>query len=331
VKPLSTTELEAAWAEIEATVDATAEIDPWCSGPDWVLSVHAGFAPGVQPLALRCDTPSGPGYALLARYPTADGDVVVAGLEPLWGFASPLLGTDIAAVAARLAAHLTQWDDWRILVLAGMPDRVEPGSFTSMVAGELSVLGPVRATTGIVRQVADLSGGHDPWWTRRSGRFRQRLRQATRRAEDAGLCLVDVADDPELFERLLAIEHASWKGQEESGITSPDMSTTYRTMIGRLQRRGRVRAFVARLDGRDVGYIVGGVRHGRYRGLQISYRAEVRHLSVGHLLQWHQIRELCATGEAGVYDLGMDLDYKRRWADRAEGTLTLVVDPRHRS
>jgi CelD/BcsL family acetyltransferase involved in cellulose biosynthesis len=70
------------------------------------------------------------------------------------------------------------------------------------------------------------------------------------------------------------------------------------------------------------------VRGRRYRGLQLSYTEDARALSVGNLLQHHQLLELDRLNLADIYDLGMDFDYKRRWADRTETSLALIVDRR---
>ena len=323
---LSPAELDANWSEVEAVVDQTSGIDRWCSGPDWVLPVHLGFGAGATPFIMRTETSGRVGYALLARYVHPDGGLVLAGLEPLWGFASPLLGSDIAAVTGGLAQSLLTDDDWTSLVIPGLPIPTGSDSFTARVAQGLSSLGPVSVADGIVRQVADLDDGYEHWFDRRSSRFRRNLRRAERQAEESGLTMVDVSSEPQVFERLLAIEMTSWKGLDDSGITSPEMTTTYRTMIDRLGTRDRLRAYVAQLHGADVGYIVGGVRNARYRGLQISFRADLTELSIGHLLQWHQLKALCLTNDASTYDLGMDLTYKRRWADRSEASLTLIVE-----
>ncbi len=328
MRHLSLADLDRHWPELESALDHTPEVDRWCSGPDWVLPVHAGFGPGAgaEPLVLT----DGSGWALLARYRLGDGRRMIAGLEPLWGFASPLIGPDVEGLADRVAQALAA-EPWDQLVLPGMPELVSDSSFPMRAASSLAQLGPVGMGTGIVRQVADLAGGHDPWWARRSPRFRRNLGQAGRRAEAAGLAVEDASADPDVFERLLAVERRSWKGRDDTGITAPEMVVTYRAMTARLQARGRLRVLVARLAGADVGYIMGGVRAGIYRGLQLSYAGEVAELSVGHLLQHHQLRALCTSGEATTYDLGMDLGYKARWADRAVPTFTLVVNrPRSR-
>src|SRR5688572_32387452 len=53
---------------------------------------------------------------------------------------------------------------------------------------------------------------------------------------------------------------------------------------------------------------------GEYRGLQFSYDDAFAQLGLGGLLQYHQIVELCAEGVTR-YDLGTEMDYKRRWAE----------------
>ncbi len=322
---LTLDELEARRLDVETAVDRTdAPIDRWCSGPDWVLSVHAGFAPEVEPLILA--SPDGTGFALLARYPTDDGGTAIAGLEPLWGFASPLVGPDLATMATGVAEHLAEVTDWDVLILPGMPSPEASAVGPLRVLEAVSQLGLARLTPVITRQVADLGDGAGAWLDRRSARFRRNLRRAIRAAEGAGLRFVDAADDPDPFERVMATERRSWKGREGSGITSAQMAATYETMIGRLAASGRLRLWFARHDGRDVGYILGGVRAGVYRGLQLSYTTDAEELSVGHLLQHHQISALDAEGGVHTYDLGMDFEYKRRWADEAIPMSCVVVE-----
>ncbi len=319
------TEVEAAAARIEEVLDRTPEIDRWCSGPDWVLPVHAGFAPDADRLLFR-GRDGVEGYALLARYELEDGTSMVAGLEPLWGFATPVFGPDIEAVAGALRAVLDGLT-WDVLVLPGIPPPGGPASFAVRLARALGPLGELRVGEGIVRQVADLGEGPDAWLARRSNRFRRNLRRAGRLAEETGLRIVDARHDPEAVERIMGVERRSWKAREDSGLTSPEMAATYEAMVRRLAGQGRLRLGIAVLDGTDVGYILGGVRGRTYRGLQLSFAATVGSLSVGHLLQRWQIESLASEGVAR-YDLGMDMDYKRRWADRAEASLTLVIHRR---
>lgn len=314
---LTLAELDGLGPEVEDLVDRTPGADRWCSSPDWSVPAHLAFAPEAEPLVLR----AADRLALLARYRTADGVPVIGGLEPLWGFACPLLGEDPAATARLVATALADDPGWHLAVLPGFPwDQ----ALLRAVAGELAVLGPVRASTGITRQVADLAEGLDPFWARRSSRFRRNLARARRQAASAGLVIEDASGDEDLLDRLLAVERRSWKGRSGDGLLSPAMARFYRRQLDRLRPAGRVRALLARLGGADVGFIVGGRRGMAYRGLQLSFVEPVAELSVGHLLQAAEIGRLVAEG-VDTYDLGMDLEYKRRWADRAVTTVNLVV------
>ena len=99
-------------------------------------------------------------------------------------------------------------------------------------------------------------------------------------------------------------------------------------MLPRLCVKRQQRTIFARLGERDVGYVLGAVfgepDASEYRGLQFSYDDDVAKLGVGSLLQYHQIVELCADG-IGHYDLGTEMDYKRRWAEEVMETEMLVL------
>lgn len=301
--------------EIEAAVDQSPGIDPWCSGPDWLAPVQTAFGDRAQPLIIS----SHGGFALLAGYPQQDNGAVIAGFEPLWGFACPLVGPDPAGLSGAVAAHLAG-SDWARIVLPGFPADLE---LARVVAGPLSRLGSVGAMQGIVRRIARID---DHWEARRSPRFRRNLRRAGTKAADAGVSFVDASDEQQLFDRLHRIEENSWKGRDHDGITGENMSTFYRSMIPRLQARGRCRAVIATQRDADIGFILGGVRSGRYRGLQLSYHAEMAHLELGHLLQEFEFKRLRGEACAEVYDLGMDMPYKERWADDTDASITLVVE-----
>ncbi len=296
-----------------------------------MLSAHEAFGDGAELVVV--DRPYG--LATLALYELENGAVALAGMEPTWGFACPLVGPNPEVLAAETAecASMLPWDH---LLLPGFPDDLH---LARRVAPAFGRFGSVMGGPGIGRQVANITD-LDRWWLRRSSRFRRNLRRARITAQAAGLRFVDLSDEPTssgaraLIDRLVGIELRTWKGQgsindEEflpTGIAAPDMQNFYRRMTDRLVARGRARVVIATLDGVDVGYILGGIRNGRYRGLQLSFTTEVRALSVGHLLQLHEIQHLAETGLAHTYDLGMDMDYKRAWADGVEQSITLIVN-----
>ncbi len=325
MKHLNLQDLEQRWSRIERAADATPGVDPWCSGLDWSLSVAHGFARRGKRLLLESE--HGAGFVLLGYYLDVERNMFLSGLEPLWGFGSPVIGTDIAGLVDELVDELQQLPEWTALVLPGLPELPSPTTIDMMTG--LSTLGPVHLGEGITRQVADLSRGHEQWLAARSSRFRRNLRRAERLATERKVTIVNVRHEADLFDRIEAIERQSWKGHEDSGVTSEEMNRMYRHMVKRLQVRGRLHAHVAtiRTDNgeRDVGYILGGIRNRRYRGLQISYVDGYEDLSIGNLLQHHQIQLLCQSDLADSYDMGMDIEYKRRWADRAETSVMAIV------
>ncbi len=317
VQPLDLDQLLASSVDVDNAIDSTPDIDPWCSSVDWTVPVHRAFAPEAEPLILEGAT----GFATLARYQTAEGAELIAGLEPLWGFASPLLGSDHAATAAELATVLVDDRRWSILAIPGLPS---VQTTVMAIARELAVLGDVGLQEGITRQLIDLTEGSNAWLQRRSAKFRRNLRNAQRRGRELGLDFEIIDHAPDLFERIHAIERTSWKGAQGDGITSPEMSMFYRAISQQLQATGRARCVVATVDGTDVGYILGGIRNDRYRGLQLSYAAEAGSLSLGHLLQLHEIHRMSASNVT-TYDMGMDMEYKQRMADSPMTSVMLVV------
>lgn len=293
-----------------------------------MVPVHDVFAADSEPIVVA----TGDGLAALARHRLADGLAVVSGLDALWGFACPILGQDMDSIGSAVQTRLGDLE-WDRLFLPGYPDDLV---LARAIGPWFGRFGTLYAGPGIGRRVADI-GALDQWWGRRSPRFRRNLRRAERAATERGLRYVDLSGDlapsdvAALIERLVAIEDRSWKGApsddgEPSGIAAPPMQALYRSMVDRLAGSGRARAVIAVLDGVDVGYILGGIRRGRYRGLQLSFTTDVGALSIGHLLQWHEIRHLAADGLADTYDLGMDMGYKAAWSDRLESSVVLVLE-----
>lgn len=248
----------------------------------------------------------------------------------MWGFASPVIAAKPAQFGAELANYLNELDGWDVLALPGLPLPKANGSYTVKLLQSLSILGHVRAGSGITRQVASIStesGGYPGWLERRTPKFRRNLKRIQQAAGAAGVSIIDASGDEYLFDRILDIEKLSWKGAQNSGITSSEMRALYRLLTTRLEEKKRLHVWIARKDGRDIGYILGAVRNRLYRGLQVSYIEDVSDLSIGHLLQHHQVRSL-TSGEtiAERYDLGMDIEYKQRWADFGEPSIVLVLE-----
>ncbi len=301
----------------DAAVDRTPDVDPFCASTLWSFAAASSF-PDADPPVVVTD-----GVAFCGmRGQTTDEGRILVGLDPVWGFATPLVGPPRRA-AEMLARRLDLDDDWRLAVVAGQR---EDSALTACVAqvadGRWSLYrGPEEH-----RLRADLRGGVGPWFARRSSRFRQRIRRLERDAADAGICVTDIsaAAPDEVFDRLLAIEQTGWKGSDHTGLASGDLADFYRRMCVRLAAREHLRVLVARHDGEDIGFVLGGVRGATYRGLQLSYHRDHGDAGVGHLLQMAQIRRL-ADEAVTVYDMGMDMPYKTRWADRVDTTFAVIV------
>ncbi len=299
-------------------VDRTPDVDEYCASTLWSFAAAMSF-PDVEPPIVVGD---GRSFAALRRTTGDDGTRVLVGLDPVWGFATPLVGHPLDA-ARLLAARLTL-DDHDVALISGQhDDGIGLRCLVDVLGDRRRLLrGPTEQ-----RLRADIGAGTEAWLARRSSRFRQRLRQLRRRADETGVEVLDCSALPpdQAIDRILAIEARSWKGQEGTGLAAEPLTTFYRHMAWRLAGSEQLRLLVA-VDaaGTDLGYVLGGVRGRTYRGLQIAFDDGVAELGLGHLLQLHQIEALEGTGIA-TYDLGMDMPYKRRWADRVDETFAVVI------
>jgi CelD/BcsL family acetyltransferase involved in cellulose biosynthesis len=304
--------------DYDALVDRSVDLDRVCSSSDWVLPALATWGTA-DPVVAR----EGDAAVALGRAPLRRGVERWCGLDPTWGFACPVVGPDTdraADLTARCLRGSTRWD---AVLLTGLV----PGSAREAAVTRRLLQAEYRLFEGpsMTRQVADVHDGVDAWLARRSARFRRNLRRAERSRRAAGVELQLVnGGGREIVERCRAVERRSWKGQRSAGLRDEDFAGFYRHLADRVAASGRLRAGFARDAGRDVAYILGVVRGGTYRGLQLSYDAQYRELSLGNVLQFEQLSALVGEG-VHHYDLGMDMPYKRHWADTALTTRTIVV------
>ena len=311
---------EATQAEIkqfDQLLAKTPEVDPFCSSSDWTVPAQRTWGKGVSEAFLEPDA-----ALLVAESRARNGARLWSGLDPIWGFACPLAGPDPLVAASLLArtltAHSRRWDG---MLLTGVPLGGE------LEAALVSELAGFRLQNGpeITRCVASLDGGWDGFLSRRSAVFRRNLRRAERIATSRGFRIEGgTANAEESVERAVTIEHLSWKARTGEGLTDHRFASFYHRIARQLTATGRQRASFALVADRDAGYILGAVRGSRYRGFQLSYDDRLAELSIGHLLQAEQIRGLVAEG-IEHYDLGMDLAYKRAWAELQLTTRTIVV------
>jgi hypothetical protein len=302
----------------------TPGIDPICSSTLWILPAHAAFHPDNTPYVFRGEA----GYLALSQGHAEAIGRYLAPLEATWCLACPLIGARSEAIVAESLACLVELEpSWDALWLSGLP--VRSGLFRGLAEslGQRYRLG-LGPTSG--RRVASLAGGYEGFLGRRSAGFRANLRRSLRTAAEAGIRFewlgrgVGPSEVVPLFERFMAIEARSWKGMAEVGVNQGAMRTFYEAMLPLLSARAAFRAVVAVKDGRDLGYLFGGVVGTRYRGFQASFDESQRARGLGNALQATMIQHL---GEEGVrvYDLGQEMPYKARWGEDLVETVALVA------
>jgi CelD/BcsL family acetyltransferase involved in cellulose biosynthesis len=308
--------------DFDREVAATPAIDRFCSSSAWILAAASALMPPRAPFAFR----SASGYFAAMRGVHPAGFPYIEPIELAWGLAAPLIGRDPAALAADVAAVLAARRDWQLAILSGM---TADGPQRRALDRLLPPRWERRRGTPTVRHVASLDGGVDGFLARRSRELRKSLRKSQRAAGQAGVTFeavrVTAAEGAAaLYARIQDVEAASWKARDGVGISAGPMRSFYELMLPRLCATGQQRTVFARAGGRDVGYIFGAVFEGEYRGLQFSYDDDRAELGIGGLLQYHQIVGLCDEGVAR-YDLGTEMDYKRRWAEEVMETEMLVL------
>ena len=307
--------------DFDRVIAETPAIDRFCSSSAWVLAASSALMPPRAPFVYRGEA----GYFAAAQGVHPAGFHYVEPLELAWGLASPFAGKDARALCDDVIRVLIGRRDWRLAIFAGMTadgpqrralDRLLPGTWEQ------------RIGKPTLRHVASLEGGVDGFLSRRARELRKSIRKSLRAAHEQGVTFESVrasAGEAEaLYARIQAVEAASWKSRDGVGIAQGPMHAFYAHMLPRLCALGQQRTMFARLDDRDVGYILGAVAGDEYRGLQFSYNDDLHKLGLGSLLQYHQIVELCADGITR-YDLGTEMDYKRRWAEELMETEMLVL------
>lgn len=324
--PLDLAALDADRAAFDTAVARSLGVDPFCSSSDWILPAAETLMPAREPYVYRCDS----GFIALMRGHHPRGFRYLEALEASWGLASPLVGPDARVLAEALADLLQHArGEFELLVLSGIIRGSALESEVKRALERARFMAVPHSTT--TRHLADLAGGLEGFLARRSRYFRRNVERARRKADEVGVELESLAvgnatDADRLFDRVVAVESASWKGQSGMGIDHGEWGRFYRLIVRRLAARGAQRAVIARLRGRDVAYVLGGVLGRRYRGLQMSFDETSRELSLGTLCQIQQIADLAAEG-VETYDLGTGLEYKRHWAEVTEDSEVLFVVP----
>ncbi|HEV7556961.1 MAG TPA: GNAT family N-acetyltransferase [Kofleriaceae bacterium] len=305
--------------DFDREVAVTPAIDRFCSSSAWIVAASETLMPPRVPFCFRGET----GFFAAMRGMHPAGFPYIEPVELAWGLAAPLIGRDPQALVAQIVPVLAARHDWQLAILSGL---TADGPQRRALDATLPPRWERRRGTPTVRHVASLDGGLDGFLARRSRELRKSIRKSLRAATAAGIDFetVTIADPTALYERILAVEARSWKSREGVGIIAGPMRAFYGTMLPRLVENRQHRTMFARHGELDIGYILGAVFEGEYRGLQFSYDDEFAAFGIGGLLQYHQVAALCDE-RVERYDLGTEMDYKRRWAEDTMETEMLVL------
>ena len=307
--------------DFDAEVARTPEIDRFCSSTAWILAAAGTLMPPRASFSFRGEH----GFFAAMRGVHPAGFPYIEPVELAWGLASPLVGSDPEALVNEIVPVLAGRRDWQLAILSGL---TVSGPQRRALDATLPARWERRRGQPTVRHVASLDGGLDGFLSRRSREFRKSIRKALRGAELHNITFESVRATPleahALYDRIQHVETSSWKSRDGVGISSGPMRAFYGAMLPRLCLLGQQRTIFARMNDRDVGYILGAVMGGEYRGLQFSYDDDLGAHNIGGLLQYHQIAALCDEGVTR-YDLGTEMDYKRRWAEDVMETEMLVL------
>jgi hypothetical protein len=309
-------------AHFQAVLD-TPDVDVFCSSLDWMWPAYEAFIPD-HPLYL---SQSESGFVTMARGFNPRIGRYFQPLEASWCLACPFAGPDPRALIRDFADDLRSRNtEWDVLYLSGIP---QSSTWLDAIVTQFGSSHRVGLGHDTNRFLASLKGGVEGFLSRRSSKFRANLRGALRRCERDQIRFEQITIGTEIdveafYERVIRVEEQSWKGKLGSGILDSGMNTFYRIMLPRLVKRSALRATFAMQGDKTIGFVFGGVLGASYRGLQLSFDDAYQSYSLGNVLQFQMIQALCDE-QILFYDLGSELEYKTRWAEMRQSSVTLWI------
>lgn len=176
----------------------------------------------------------------------------------------------------------------------------------------------------------DLPSTYDGYLAERSSKFRNFLRRAERRLADAGSVAVetleDAADFDSAYDRLLAIERASWKHGHGTAVTAvPRQIGFYREMCRDAMRMGRLHLQWLMLEGHPIAYNMGYLRDGWYYYLKTSFDETHKALHPATVLRARLIAALIDRGIRAFDFPGAPYEWERQWTDTVRWHSVLTV------
>ncbi len=308
-------ELVARWTDAAAR---SGRPDPFSCTPAWQLAFHDAFAPARR-LFIHVE---GENVLAFAELALLSGQIILVPVESHWISASPLLGPEADELFAEALPFIVRECEGLppCFLISGMEKDCE------LLRRLLLRFSPqfrfLKQPVSLQRS-ASLLGGMDGYLARRSGNFRSKMKKARRKAAGQGITFERVIpsgtnEADTVYARMVSVEERSWKGKGRCGMTEPPSLQFYHAMMRRLALYRGGRVMFAVHEGKDIGFIFGGLAGSCYRGQQFSYDADWKAFSIGDLLQLNQLSWLCEEGVTR-YDMGMSdhpaMAYKTHWAE----------------
>jgi CelD/BcsL family acetyltransferase involved in cellulose biosynthesis len=224
-------------------------------------------------------------------------------------------------VIEAVLADLVGQRDWDVLALNGLP-----AASLTLKALHAWLPGHYRwqSVSPLRSPYLNTTGTWAEFWAGTSQRFKKTVRNVRNRLAKAGTVSIEehrtVSPDSSVFADLLAVSERSWKAPRNLAIaTMPEMPGFFRELTAHASRRGWLRLWIMRLDGRAVASEYQLEADGRVHALRADIDASLpEDLSPGTHLTAEIVRALFARETVYEYDMGLgDNEYKSRWASDA--------------
>lgn len=267
---------------------------------------------GIVPLTVICERTRVGGVRVLT-YPLHD-----------WASFYGPIGPDPETVLSAAMRHVGASErDWEMLDLRFTNRALDRGATPrAMRAAGFRAREGLWATT----QVVQFEGCWEDYFAARSGKFRNNLRRAERRAAQLGELAFEryrprgeawKDADPrwDLYQECVQLAERSWQGSSRDGTTLSHGSVRdfFRDVHAAAARCGALDLNVLRLRGRVIAFAYNHCSAGAVTGLRTGFAPELAGISPGTLLLAHSIRDSFARGDK-MLDLGTNpAAYKRHW------------------
>jgi CelD/BcsL family acetyltransferase involved in cellulose biosynthesis len=225
-------------------------------------------------------------------------------------------GPDSLAVAAVLWESLRQDRGWDVIELVDLPEN-GPGwrLMQSAEASGFCVGRRMSRRTPFIAIPADASS-LEAILPDTSAKFRANVRRRMRNLEKIGPVVLKRHSefDESLFMRLLALEHAGWKGRNQTSILSDSrLVRFYRSLAQSASANGYLCMYSLECAGEPVAMHLGLSRFGQYLVPKLAFDEGKHEFAPGHLLVSEVLRD-CVARRCREFDfLGNEMPWKLEW------------------